>query len=75
MVLFVEVWTLYDIDAFHMRYGEKELPDIIVGGILQARGSMGDAATLLGAAAILLATINIAGGFLVTERMLRMFRK
>jgi hypothetical protein len=33
MVLFVEVWTLYDIDAFHMRYGEKELPDIIVGGI------------------------------------------
>ena len=33
LVLFVEVWTLYDIDAFHMRYGEKELPDIIVGGI------------------------------------------
>ncbi len=32
-VLFVEVWTLYDIDAFHMRYGEKALPDIIVGGI------------------------------------------
>ena len=33
LVLFVEVWTLYDIDAFHMRYGEKELPDIIVGGM------------------------------------------
>ena len=27
------------------------------------------------AAAILLATINIAGGFLVTQRMLRMFRR
>ena len=29
----------------------------------------------LGAAAMLLATINIAGGFLVTQRMLRMFRR
>jgi len=28
-----------------------------------------------GAAAILLATINIAGGFLVTQRMLKMFRR
>jgi len=34
LVLFVQVWTLYDINAFHMRYGEKELPDLIVGGIL-----------------------------------------
>jgi NAD(P) transhydrogenase subunit alpha len=30
---------------------------------------------LLGTIAILLATINIAGGFLVTQRMLKMFRK
>ncbi|MFT5430243.1 MAG: NAD(P) transhydrogenase subunit alpha [Myxococcota bacterium] len=48
---------------------------IIVGGMLQARGELTDAATILGALAILLATINIAGGFLVTERMLRMFRR
>jgi len=48
---------------------------IIVGGMLQAQGDVMDAATLLGGAAILLATINIAGGFLVTDRMLRMFRK
>lgn len=33
-VLFIQVWTIYDIDAFHMRFGEKELPDLIVGGIL-----------------------------------------
>jgi TRAP transporter 4TM/12TM fusion protein len=33
LVLFVEIWTLYDIDAFHMRFGEKGLPDLIVGGI------------------------------------------
>jgi NAD(P) transhydrogenase subunit alpha len=30
---------------------------------------------LVGAAAILLATINIVGGFMVTQRMLRMFRR
>ncbi|MEZ4435891.1 MAG: Re/Si-specific NAD(P)(+) transhydrogenase subunit alpha [bacterium] len=48
---------------------------IIVGGLLQANGSATDPKVLLGAAAVLLATINIAGGFLVTQRMLRMFRK
>ncbi|MBT9554638.1 MAG: NAD(P) transhydrogenase subunit alpha, partial [Myxococcales bacterium] len=48
---------------------------IIVGGMLQAKGALFDPATLLGGLAVLLATINIAGGFVVTERMLRMFRK
>jgi len=33
MVLFVQVWTIWDIDAFHMRLGEKETPDLIIGGI------------------------------------------
>jgi len=32
-------------------------------------------ATWLGGIAILVAAINVAGGFLVTQRMLRMFRK
>ena len=36
LVLFIQVWTIWDIDAFHMRYGEKDLPDLIVGGILIA---------------------------------------
>ena len=31
--------------------------------------------TILGAIAVLIAAINIAGGFLVTNRMLAMFRK
>jgi len=48
---------------------------IIVGGLLQARGSWDSPSALLGGAAVLLATINIAGGFLVTQRMLKMFRK
>ena len=48
---------------------------IIVGGLLQANASTGDAALYLGLAAVFFATINIAGGFLVTKRMLKMFRK
>jgi NAD(P) transhydrogenase subunit alpha len=48
---------------------------IIVGGMLQISGPSGSLVTILGAAAVLLATINIAGGFLVTQRMLKMFRK
>ena len=48
---------------------------IIVGGILQASSGAVDLATILGAVAVLVASINIAGGFLVTQRMLAMFRK
>ena len=49
---------------------------IIVGGMLQAgNGDAGQLAQILGAVAILVASINIAGGFLVTQRMLAMFRK
>lgn len=46
---------------------------IVVGGMLQIGGSASSPATLLGAVAIGVATINIAGGFLVTQRMLKMF--
>ena len=47
---------------------------IIVGGMIQIGVSNGPAAWL-GMFAIFVATINIAGGFLVTHRMLKMFRK
>jgi len=48
---------------------------IVIGGMLQVSGPATSTITILGAAAILLATINIAGGFLVTQRMLKMFRR
>lgn len=48
---------------------------IIVGGMLQIAGPINSLPVILGAAAIFVGTINIAGGFLVTQRMLRMFRK
>ena len=48
---------------------------IIVGGMLQISGPTDSPVTILGAIAILVATINISGGFLVTQRMLKMFSK
>ncbi len=47
---------------------------ILLGGMVQlGTGGTFSAPSMLGAVAILLATINVAGGFLVTQRMLRMF--
>jgi len=50
---------------------------IIIGGMLLTSSGQAGLATaaILGAVAVLLASINVAGGFLVTQRMLRMFRK
>ncbi len=47
---------------------------IVIGAILQI-GSPSGLVIALSAVAILIATINISGGFLVTQRMLRMFRR
>jgi len=47
---------------------------IIVGGLLQLGGPLDSPATILGVIAVFFATINIAGGFLVTQRMLKMFQ-
>jgi NAD(P) transhydrogenase subunit alpha len=48
---------------------------IVVGGMLQLSHDPTSLVAVLGACAVLVATINIAGGFLVTQRMLRMFRR
>lgn len=48
---------------------------IVVGAMLQVSGPTSSVSTWLAALAVLVATINIAGGFLVTQRMLKMFRK
>ena len=46
-----------------------------LGGLLGASQGQLDASAWVAIAATLFATINIAGGFLVTRRMLAMFRK
>ena len=55
---------------------------IVLGGMLfilsgdQAVMTSGDQAVMiLSGVAVLIATIKVAGGFLVTQRMLKMFRK
>lgn len=48
---------------------------IIVGAILAAGAGALDFGSVLGTVAVGLASINVVGGFLVTQRMLEMFRK
>ncbi|HYJ10519.1 MAG TPA: proton-translocating transhydrogenase family protein, partial [Polyangiaceae bacterium] len=48
---------------------------ILVGGMLQISGPIESPVVLLSAIAVLIATINVAGGFLVTQRMLKMFQR
>ena len=47
----------------------------LVGAILAAGSEHGLLATILGFVAIVVATINVVGGFMVTGRMLRMFKR
>ena len=48
---------------------------IIVGAMLAAGPAQLDAGTVLGFVAVTLAAVNVFGGFLVTQRMLDMFKK
>ncbi len=48
---------------------------IIIGGLLQTSNDFSNPMTILAFIAILVASINIVGGFVVTHRMLKMFRK
>ena len=48
---------------------------IIVGAILAAGASALDLGSVMGVIAVALASVNVAGGFLVTQRMLEMFKK
>jgi NAD(P) transhydrogenase subunit alpha len=48
---------------------------ILIGGMLQISGPPEAPLTILAAIAVLIATINISGGFLVTQRMLKMFHR
>ena len=47
----------------------------VVGAILLAGSENNPLATWLGFGAVVFATVNVVGGFLVTNRMLAMFKK
>lgn len=46
----------------------------LVGALVSAGAQQAEIATWLGAAAVAFATINVVGGYLVTDRMLAMFK-
>jgi NAD(P) transhydrogenase subunit alpha len=47
----------------------------LVGALVVAGRGGGTLAVFLGTFAVALATVNVVGGFVVTDRMLRMFRR
>ena len=47
----------------------------LVGSLVAAGGGQGTLATVLGFLAVTAATINVVGGFMITDRMLKMFKR
>ena len=47
----------------------------LVGSIVLAGSDHDTVSTILGLIAVISATINVVGGFLITDRMLKMFRE
>lgn len=55
--------------------GANAISGITVVGAITLAGGGGGPATWLGAIAVFFATVNVVGGYLVTDRMLSMFKK
>ncbi|MCY4638567.1 MAG: NAD(P) transhydrogenase subunit alpha [Acidobacteria bacterium] len=55
--------------------GSNAISGITIIGAMLSVASSNQATTILGFLALVIATINVVGGFLVTHRMLGMFRK
>jgi NAD(P) transhydrogenase subunit alpha len=47
----------------------------LVGSLVAAGSARSNVATILGFIAVVCATTNVVGGFLITDRMLKMFRR
>jgi NAD(P) transhydrogenase subunit alpha len=54
--------------------GSNAISGITLVGALVSAGTPNELTTILGFVAVVFATINVVGGFLVTHRMLRMFK-
>jgi len=75
---FIGYWVVWNVSpALHtplMSVTNAISSVIIVGALLQI-GSVSGAIVLLATVSVFIASINIGGGFAVTQRMLQMFRK
>lgn len=47
----------------------------IIGALISAGAGYPRISTILGLSAVIFATINVVGGFMITDRMLKMFKK
>ena len=55
--------------------GSNAISGIAVVGAIISTKIGGELGTWLGFAAVIFATVNVVGGFMVTDRMLKMFKK
>ena len=55
--------------------GSNAISGIAIVGAIIATKVEGGAGTWLGLIAVIFATINVVGGFMVTDRMLKMFKR
>lgn len=55
--------------------GSNAISGITIVGALIAAGDNNASTTILGVLAVVFASINVVGGYMVTDRMLKMFRK
>ncbi|MHB1304507.1 MAG: NAD(P) transhydrogenase subunit alpha part 2 [Acidiphilium sp.] len=79
MAVFVGYYVIWSVTpALHspLLAVTNAISSVIIVGAILAAGLRGDhAAHTFGFIAVLLASVNIVGGFLVTQRMLGMFKK
>jgi NAD(P) transhydrogenase subunit alpha len=79
LAIFVGYYVVWSVTpALHtpLMSVTNAISSVIIVGALIAAGAAGDALSQgFGVAAIALAAVNIFGGFLVTQRMLGMYRK
>ena len=55
--------------------GSNAISGIAIVGAIISTKTGGEIGTWLGLVAVIFATINVFGGFMVTDRMLKMFKK
>ena len=78
LAIFVGYYVVWSVTpALHtpLMAVTNAISSVIIVGALVASGSGSAAALIFGFLAVLLAAVNIFGGFAVTHRMLAMFKK
>ena len=69
------VWSVTPSLHTPLMSGANAISGITLVGAILASGSSGEWSVILGTAAVIFASINVVGGYLVTNRMLSMFKK